>query len=235
MSATVLLLALSLGGVKAQPCRPTVACTAELVPAGHLEAEVGGAGTTSSQSLNVLVKVSLLDWLQLQGGTDNFLVRSGAGLSAIDGGLAVLKARLLAQDSWWPTISLSTKLVMPTRPNATGVQQTIDFVGTAHVSKDLGPLHADLNGTVLVYGGAQVQGQGALAVSGGLPASLGAALEVHSTFGNARLANDGGVRAVVTWSPVDWLVFDVGGDVGFFPTTRAWSLFGGLTLVLTST
>jgi hypothetical protein len=26
-------------------------------------------------------------------------------------------------------------------------------------------------------------------------------------------------------------VFDLGGDVGFFPSTRAYSLFAGLTLI----
>lgn len=233
MSPALLLMALSLGGVKAQPCRPTVACTAELVPAGNLETELGAIGTTTSQAVNLLVKVSLLDWLQLQGGSDNFLVHTGSALSAIDGGLAVLKARLVSQGVWWPTISLSTKLTWPTHRQ--GVQQSLDFAGTAHFSKDVGPVHADLNGTVYVFGGTQAQGQGALALSTGLPASFGVALEAHSTFGNARLANDGGVRGVVTWSPVDWLVFDVGGDVGFFRATRAWSLFGGLTVVLTST
>ena len=50
MSPALLLMALSLGGVKAQPCRPTVACAAELVPAGNLETELGAIGTTTVSS-----------------------------------------------------------------------------------------------------------------------------------------------------------------------------------------
>lgn len=230
---TTLLLLLALGGVKAQPCRPTVACTAELVPRGHAEVELGVLGTGGGSAVNVLAKVSLLDWLQVQVGTDGLLVRQAGQTTAVDGAVGVLKARLLAQDGWAPTISVSARTAVPTRPPLPAVQSTLDLGGTLHVSKDLGPLHVDLNGTVLVAGLAAVQGQVALAFSGGVTETLGAALEVHSTMG-AALPNDGGVRALLTWSPIDSLVFDVGFDVGFFRQTRAWSLFAGFVFVPTS-
>jgi hypothetical protein len=38
------------------------------------------------------------------------------------------------------------------------------------------------------------------------------------------------IRAI-DHSPRPWLVFDCGGDVGFFPSTRAYSLFIGMTIV----
>jgi hypothetical protein len=32
-------------------------------------------------------------------------------------------------------------------------------------------------------------------------------------------------------TPKPWLVFDFGGDVGWFPSTRAHSLFLGMTII----
>ncbi len=230
---TTLLVLLALGGVKAQPCRPTVACTAELVPAGHAEVEVGVLGTRAISAVTVLAKLSLMDWLQVQLGSDGFLVNQGGAITAVDGAVGVLKARLLAQDGWLPTVSLSARAAVPTRPPLPAVQSTLDLGGTLHVSKDLGDAHLDLNGTVLVAGLAALQGQVAFAVSTSLSETLGAALELHSTMGSA-LPNDGGVRAVLSWSPAPQLVFDVGADLGFFRQTRAWSLFAGVVLVPTA-
>ncbi len=229
---TLVLLALA-AGVKAQPCRPTVACTAELVPAGHAEVEVGGWSTASGTALNVLAKVSLVDWLQVQFGTDRLLDFTSTGVTAVDGAVVSLKGRLFTQLGWRPTLSVSMRLAAPTRPPLPAIQGATDLAGTLHVSKDLGPLHADLNATVLVLGLREAQGQAAMALSTGLPAHFGAALEVHSTFGNPRLADEGGVRAVLTWSGDDRLVLDVGGDLGFFPQTRAWAFFFGFVFVPT--
>lgn len=230
----VLLLS-TLAGVKAQPCRPTVACTAELVPAGNLEIELGGLSGATSTGINLLTKVSLIDRLQLQLGTDNFLLVDGSKVTAIDGAVAVLKGQLFTQGGLRPTVAISARLALPTRASPLpAVQTTVDLGGTLHVSKDLAWLHLDLNGTLTVFGLQEPQGQGALAFSTSLPANFGVALEVHSTFGNPRRQNDGGVRGVVTWSPVDALVLDAGGDVGFFPITRAWSVFFGLVFVPTA-
>lgn len=232
MTATLLVL-LALGQVKAQPCRPTVACTAELVPAGHVEVEVGVLGARAGSAVNVLAKVSLLDWLQVQLGSDGFLVNQGGRSSAVDGAVGVLKARLVAQEGWRPTVSLSARAVVPTRPPLPAVQSGLDLGGTLHVSKDLGPLHVDVNGSVLVAGLQALQGQAALAFGVPLSEVLGAEVEVHSTVGSA-LPNDGGVRLVLQLSPAGPLVFDLGGDVGFFRQTRAWSLFAGVTFVPTA-
>lgn len=233
---TLVVVLLLLGEVKAQPCRPTVACTAELVPAGHVEAELGTfiSPSASTGALNALIKVSVLDWLQVQVGSDNFFVRTPEQTAVLDGAVAVLKARLFPQGAWAPTTSLSTRLVVATRPPLPALQTGFDWGVTAHLSKDVGPLHFDLNGTFSLLGLREAQGQGAFVTAWGLPSGLGLALEVHSTFGNPRLSNDGGARVVASWSPVGALVFDLGVDVGFFPGTRAWSVFGGLVFVPTA-
>ncbi|MBE2254221.1 MAG: hypothetical protein IAE78_32125 [Myxococcus sp.] len=232
---TALALSLALGGVKAQPCRPTVACTAELVPAGHAEVELGALTGGSGTGVNLLAKVSVLDWLQVQFGSDQLLAFDGKQAWAVDGAVAALKVRLFEQADLLPTLSLSSRLAAPTRPPLPALQSTVDLNFTAHASKDLGPVHADLNGMFNLFGFDQAQGQVALALSTGLTSQVGVALEGHSTFGNPRRPNDGGVRAVLTFSPVEQLVFDLGGDVGFFPQTRAWSMFFGLVFVPTDT
>ncbi|MDP3155797.1 MAG: hypothetical protein Q8N23_24200 [Archangium sp.] len=235
MSSAVSLVALALlGGVKAQPCRPTVACTAELVPAGHVEVELGSLASGAGASINLLTKLSLLDRLQVQLGTDNFLAFDGAQLTAVDGAVAVLKGKLFGQAGWRPALSLSARIALPTRPPLPAAQGAVDLGGTVHLSKDLGWLHADLNGTVTAFSLREVQGQGALAFSTGLPANFGVALEVHSTFGNRRRPDDGGLRGVVTWSPGDRFVLDLGADLGFFRDSRAWSLFLGFVFVPTA-
>ena len=44
-------------------------------------------------------------------------------------------------------------------------------------------------------------------------------------------AKDGGVLFAVTHAPRAWLMFDFGGDIGFFPATRAYSVFVGMTII----
>lgn len=219
---TALLLAVVLSQVKPLPCRPTVSCIADIVPAGHLEAEVGGQASPGVQTLPVLVKLSVTNWLQLQVGSDAlFAAQQGTPTTVVDGAAAAVKVRLLEQGPIAPTISLSARVAAPTRPPLPALQTSLDFNAVAHVSKDLTSfLHADLNAMFNLFGG-QPQGQAALALSTGLPVGLGFALEGHSTFGNPARPNDGGLRGVITFSPSNVVVFDVGGDWGFFPQTRA--------------
>ena len=44
-------------------------------------------------------------------------------------------------------------------------------------------------------------------------------------------ARDGGFLFAVSHNPLPWLMFDVGGDVGMFPSTRAYSVFLGMSIV----
>jgi hypothetical protein len=45
------------------------------------------------------------------------------------------------------------------------------------------------------------------------------------------MARDGGFLFAFTHSPRSWLVFDIGGDVGMFPSTRQYSVFLGVSFV----
>jgi hypothetical protein len=42
---------------------------------------------------------------------------------------------------------------------------------------------------------------------------------------------DGGCLFAISVSPRPWLVFDFGGDVGYFPSSRSFSSFVGMTIV----
>lgn len=42
---------------------------------------------------------------------------------------------------------------------------------------------------------------------------------------------DGGFLFAFSHSPRTWLTFDVGGDLGFFPSTRAYSVFVGMSII----
>jgi hypothetical protein len=42
---------------------------------------------------------------------------------------------------------------------------------------------------------------------------------------------DGGFLFAVSHSPRTWLVFDAGGDLGSFPSTRAYSVFIGASFI----
>src|SRR5262249_45011337 len=106
---------------------------------------------------------------------------------------------------------------------------------TAHASKDVGPLHADWNvGADLWFGDGDAAAQPftAFALSASPVQPFGVALEAY-VFGDAQpyAPRDGGFRAAVTTSPRPWLIFDFGGDVGWFPSTHGHSLFVGMTVV----
>jgi hypothetical protein len=45
------------------------------------------------------------------------------------------------------------------------------------------------------------------------------------------VGRDGGFLCAVSHSPRAWLMFDAGGDIGWYPSTRAFSLFVGMTLI----
>jgi len=52
-------------------------------------------------------------------------------------------------------------------------------------------------------------------------------------FSNAApvAPRDGGLLFAFTHSPRSWIVFDLGADIGWFPTTRAYSLFVGMSII----
>jgi hypothetical protein len=118
---------------------------------------------------------------------------------------------------------------------ADGYVHNDNAVFVSYASKDLGPVHADWNvglGALQLNGSPRVQEYTSLALSAALPANLGVDLEGY-IFSKADpvAPHDGGLRAALTVAARPWLVFDAGGDVGFFPSVRGYSLFAGVTII----
>ena len=226
----------------AAPCRPTVSCTADLTTPGTLEVEAGfqssrsatGIGTTTV-SAPFLLKQTLSKLLQLQVGSNGYTgVRGDSHADYLDNLLLGAKLHLQDQKRFLPSLAVTALLGVPMF-SAAGYVQRLDAFVTAHASKDIGPIHADLNGGVLEWGVDATpvsQGLVALALSMSLPPPFGIALETYYFSDSAPVAlRDGGVRLAISATPRPWLVFDFGADVGFFPSSRAFSAFFGVTIV----
>jgi hypothetical protein len=134
-----------------------------------------------------------------------------------------------------PSNALSVHLMMPTHGFSEAAQKTYDLQAWWYLSKDVSRVHADLNVMLNVFdlGGTPVpQGLAALAVSVDLVAGFGAFTELYSGFGNAAVSPlDGGSLSGLSYSPIDEVAFDVGVDVGFYPGTRVFTVFAGVTFV----
>ena len=223
----------------AHPCRPTVSCTADIVAPGALEAEVGAyaaklGGESRLTNFPVLLKQSFTRSLQLQVGSNGYTaLRTDAGSAHhVDNLVVGPKLHLVDQGPLAPSFALSAAgsvAAFARGPDAALL--------TAYASKDVGPVHFDANvGANVLWldtlDAAAAQPFVAVAASATPVAPFGVALEGYA-FGAARpyAAHDGGVRAAATLSPRSWLVFDVGGDIGFFPSTHSYGLFFGVTAV----
>jgi hypothetical protein len=146
-----------------------------------------------------------------------------------------LKFHLLDQTTLRPSLALTAAASLPTLAGQEGYVRAYDALFTAHASKDLAPVHADLNVGADVWRLSDhplPQGCGALALSTNLVAPFALAAEGY-VFSSAApvAARDGGFLFAVTHAPRKWLTFDIGGDVGFFPVTRAHSAFVGMSVV----
>lgn len=226
------------GRVTAMPCRPTIACTADLVPAGNFEVELG-YGARRAEALvhsgQVLLKYSLLDSLQFQLGTVGlFSAGPGTVAHAFDGLSPGLKWKFFEGSTFVPMMSVSGHVDLPTSRESFASQQTVDLEAWVYFSKDLGRLHGDLNFAVKVVDVTrpQVQGLVANSWSTSLWGPFSVFTELYTTLGGSEaLAKDGGWLSGLNISPLDNLIFDVGGDVGFYPGTRTFTLFAGVTFV----
>ena len=221
------------------PCRPTISCTADLTGPGTFEIEAGqlasGAGSAHQLSYPVLLKQTLTPLVQLQVGSNGYtMIRPSPGASYLDNVTFGPKLHLHDQGDVAPSLAVAAQASLPTFP-ASGYPHLDDAVFTVFVSKDLGWLHVDLNGGLLAYdlgAAAQTQGLVALALSTALSSLFGVALEGYALSDAAPLASrDGGIRAALGLTARPWLVVDLGGDVGFYPDTRAYSLFCGMTVI----
>jgi hypothetical protein len=223
------------------PCRPTIACTADLVQPGAFEVESGYlfrrlGGDVRQWTFPFLLKLTLDDWVQLQAGSNGYTaVRNGPPQRYLDDALLGAKVHLHDQSAATPSISLSATASIPTFTGQRGYDRTYDAFFTAYGTKDIGPLHLDVNAGVNVWrldGGALAQGFAALSSSMNLSGPFGVMLETYY-FSNASpvAPRDGGVLFALSQAPKPWLMFDFGGDVGWFPSSRAYSVFFGMTFV----
>jgi hypothetical protein len=221
---------------RALPCRPTVSCTADLAPPGTLEAELGAfysrlGGGGRLWAYPFLLKQTFTHLLQLQVGSNGYTVVHGVpALRHVDNLVVGPKLHLVDQGWALPSLAITAQASLPVF--ASGHDGA--FL-TAHASKDVGPLHVDGNAGAYVWwgeGDAAPQAFAAVALSASPLAPFGVALEGY-VYSDAQpySGRDGGLRAAITTTPRSWLVFDFGGDVGFYPLSRALSLFVGMTVV----
>jgi hypothetical protein len=225
----------------AKPCRPTVSCTAELAAPGSFEVEAGANVSRNDAGVRtwsypLLLKQTFAKWAQAQVGSNGpTFANSAPHAGYFDNVFLGPKFHLLDQGKVVPMLCLTGLASFPTA-EAPGYARHGNAYFTAHVSKDLGPIHVDWNGAVNVLrieDNPIAQSLVALALSPTfIPAPFGFAAEVWGVTGAAPVApKDGGVRLAMTVSPRTWLVFDVGGDIGFFPSTRVFSVFFGVSVV----
>ena len=228
------------GPIKALPCRPTIACTAELVPAGAWEVEAGYSARQPTGNIvhggQLLLKYSVLDQLQLQLATNNvFSATSGSGSqSYFDGGWVGPKVRFNQQTTSMPTVSLSAFLGFPTHAGDSALQQTYDAYVWSYLSKDIGFVHTDLNLGVNLLdlrGSPTPQWVTAWSFSTDIAYGLGVMTEGYGFFGGPAPVADAGWLNAISYSPVPEVMFDLGGDAGLVRAQRAYTLFVGVTFV----
>jgi hypothetical protein len=230
------------GEHRALPCRPTIACTADLVQDGAVEIELGvmsrRIGIAATQySTPYLLKLTLASWVQIQlSGNGWVTANRDARAQYFDDVVVGPKFHLWNQSARVPSVSVSAEFGAPTWTGQLGYLRTYDAFATAYVTKDFGWLHADLNFGLNVWrveSSPIAQGFVALALSASLPDDLGVMLEGYF-FSDALPVNarDGGILSAVTWSPRSWLTFDVGTDLGWFRLTRQFSVFSGVTVIV---
>jgi hypothetical protein len=219
--------------LKALPCRPTIACTAEIGLPGQFEVEAGYAARSAQSALShsgqLLLKYTLNDWAQLQLATNNLVLVAPEGAPrSFDGVILGAKFVFWSQGTFAPMVGSSTQAF------GGAAQKTFDAAVWVYASKDVGRLHADLNFALNVFdlGGARApQGLTALAVSYALPFGLVVMTELYTAMGASDAAAlDGGWLNALGWAPIDAVVFDIGGDVALYPSTRAATFFLGLTV-----
>jgi hypothetical protein len=226
----------------AHPCRPTVSCTADFAAPGSLEVETGAlysglGGDQTAWAFPFLLKQTFTKLLQLQAGSNGYTMiqpsSNGPVQRYVDNLVVGPKLHLLDQTAVTPSFAVSAQASLPVSSH------TLDgALFTAYASKDFGPLHADWNLGLDVWwgepggGAAAPQPFTALALSATPLPPFGVALEGY-IVGDAQpySARDGGIRAAISVTPRPWLVFDAGGDVGWFPSTRAYSAFFGMTVI----
>jgi hypothetical protein len=230
---------------KTLPCRPTIACTADIVPPGTVDIEAGAlfrslggtgaVGKSRQWTFPFLAKLTLEPWVQLQVGSNGLTAATGfAPQDYFDDVVVGPKFHLIDQTEWAPSVSFSGEVSIPTFPGE-GYVRTYDALFTAYVTKDVSLVHADFNVAWNLWridGAPLSQGLVAVALTANIPPPFGVMGEAYYFSDAAPVApRDGGVLFAFTHSPRSWLVFDMGADIGWFPSARAYSLFVGMAII----
>jgi hypothetical protein len=223
----------------ALPCRPTIACTADLVPPGTFELEVGYLfrklpDPVVHHSIPFLTKLTLTEWLQLQiGGNGLTFINSPVATQFVDDLIVGFKFHWADQKRYEPSFSWSVALSLPL-VDAPGYTRTYDLLTTIYFSKDFSRLHADLNLGVDLWrleGPTRIQPWASLALSVGLGRGFTVMVENYYFADAGPIAPpDGGFLAALAFAPRKWIVIDAGGDIGYFPSQRVFSVFAGVTI-----
>jgi hypothetical protein len=200
------------------------------VEAGYAGRHVAGG---VQHTTPLLLKVTVADPLQLQVGTNGLVLEASQG-RYLDDVQLLAKAKLLAQGEYAPTVALSAAISMPSGLGDGGYRAGWDAQGILYVSRDLGPLHADLNlalNALEIDRRARSQPWAALSVSLDTATFFTPMLELYG-FGAASpvASRDAGLLMALACSVTPWLVLDAGGDVGLGTQERAFTLFVGVTL-----
>jgi hypothetical protein len=219
----------------ALPCRPTISCTADITAPGTLETELGFQAAkgdfTYTRNFPLLFKLTITKLLQLQLGSNGATFTLPARNLFFDNLLVGAKLHVQDQTKYGPSFAVTGLVGIPLS-NVNGLEAYV----TGHASKDIGPIHADLNAGIAettLDTTPVSQPFVAFALSTTVVSKLvGVALETYYFADSPPTApHDGGVRFALTLTPKPWLVFDAGGDVGFFPSVRAFSAFFGMTVI----
>jgi hypothetical protein len=226
------------------PCRPTVSCTADLVPPGTLEIEAGYLGRSIRPGGFVhaqpfLAKLTLIERLQLQVGSNGKVIASGGSVSEaryLDDISIGLKTKFVDQTPLVPSMALSAAISIPSWDRHPDFPFAYDASFWAYASKDVGPFHFDLNGGLNVWEfdlSPTYQPFVSLALGAPLVGGFGAILEGYAfADGGTRIApKDTGFLTGLTYAPEPWVMFDAGADLGAARQLREWSLFAGLTVI----
>lgn len=226
----------------ALPCRPTVACTADIVGPGMFEIEAGynlrrgPDGTTHTTPF--LLKYTVFPWLQLQAG-GNGLLRNSMG-SDFDDVYAGVKLHLRDQEDLMPSFAVSAMLGIPTGPSADDhPNRTMNGYFNFLVTKEKGIVHGDFNLGVNLYNleaAARAQVWGALALSVALPRQFTIMGELWGmSEAQPSVSRDAGFLFALAYAPKSYLIFDIGGDAGLIRDVRSISFFVGMTIIPLST
>ncbi len=195
-------------------CRPTLACTADLVDPGTVEIEVGYQLHRTFDGANqhgtpFLAKLPLAHWIEVHLGSNGYTYSETA--SYFDDIYTGSKVHLADQTAHLPSLAVTTWVFVPTVAQR-GYVRTYDLLTTAHASKDEGHFHFDLTAGLEVFqldGPRSYQPWVAFATTYALTSKLSAALEPHYFADAAPLAaRDVGAMAAVEYAARTWFVID---------------------------